>query len=79
MNRESEERSGNACREPQDWTKNCGGKQVDLAEFVRKMEILRGGGTVEWKCPFCGRRKEHHAAGGRKVCRLRVIFMIFWL
>lgn len=78
MNRESEECSGDICGELQDWTKNCDGKQVDLAEFVRKMEVLRGGGTVEWKCPFCGgtvRRMEQedgHTVIGCDSCDMRI-------
>lgn len=37
-----------------DWTKNCSSKNVDLAAFVNKMEAVKAGRKVEWKCPFCG-------------------------
>lgn len=38
----------------EDWTKKCGSREMDTSEFVDKIERMKAGEAVEWKCPFCG-------------------------
>ncbi len=38
----------------EDWTKNCKLSGSELQNFVDKMERVKSGEQVNWKCPFCG-------------------------
>lgn len=37
-----------------DWTMNCNSKTVDIPAFISKIQDMKAGKDVYWKCPFCG-------------------------
>lgn len=39
----------------EDWTSKCMVRTMDTAAFVDRLQAVKAGRPVEWKCPFCGR------------------------
>ncbi len=61
-----------------DWTENCTAKTVDIQKFVSRMQALKNGQEIEWRCPFCGEEvKRLEQEGGHTVigctsCDMRI-------
>lgn len=62
----------------EDWTKNCNSKTVDIPAFIKKMQDLKAGKEIEWKCPFCNadvellENEEGHTIIGCTECDMRI-------
>lgn len=62
----------------EDWTKNCTTKTVDTRIFVNKMQAIKAGQPVDWKCPFCGvdvvlmENEDGHIVIGCEECDMRI-------
>lgn len=37
-----------------DWTRRCNSRTIDTAAFVDRMQAVKAGKKIEWKCVFCG-------------------------
>ncbi len=38
----------------EDWIRGCTTQTVDTAAFVDRMQAVKAGKKIEWKCVFCG-------------------------
>lgn len=62
----------------EDWTKNCTTKTVDTRTFVNKMQAIKAGQPVDWKCPFCGgnvvlmKNENRNTVIGCEGCDMRI-------
>lgn len=62
----------------EDWTRNCTTKTVDTMAFVNKMQAIKVGQPIEWKCPFCGgnvvlmKNEGGHTVIGCEECDMRI-------
>ena len=62
----------------EDWTRNCTTKTVDTMAFVNKMQAIKAGQPVDWKCPFCGgdvvlmKNEDGHTVIGCEECDMRI-------
>ena len=62
----------------EDWTRNCTTKTVDTMAFVNKMQAIKDGQSVDWKCPFCGgnvvlmKNEDGHTVIGCEECDMRI-------
>ena len=62
----------------EDWPRNCTTKTVDAMAFVNKMQAIKTGQPVDWKCPFCGgnvvlmKNEDGHTIIGCEECDMRI-------
>jgi len=62
----------------EDWTSKCMVRTMDTAAFVDRLQAVKAGRPVEWKCPFCGgnvgliEQKETKTLIGCDSCDMRI-------
>ena len=63
----------------EDWTEKCSSYEINTTDFVDKIERIKAGKAVKWKCPFCGgnvTRMEAEETGsviiGCEECDMRI-------